>query len=91
MTQWERRLTLDTQQRKTLERWVRAPTTSQRVVLRSRIVMLLADGMSGRSAARALKVSHHTVSLWRRRFLEGGCESLTRDKPGRGRKRKAAR
>jgi len=55
-------------------------------VLRSRIVLLLADGLSARQAARAVGTSRHTADLWRRRFLEGGCDALLKDKTGRGRK-----
>jgi transposase len=77
--------------RRNLEHWVRAGTTPQRVVLRSRIVLLLADGMSSRAAARAIGVSRHTVDLWRQRFEDGGCQSLISDKPGRGRKRGTVR
>lgn len=73
--------------RRSLERWVRAGTTPQRLVLRSRIVLLLADGMSSRAAARALGVSRHTVDLWRKRFEDGGCHALVSDKLGRGRRR----
>jgi len=73
--------------RATLQRWVRARTTPQRVVLRSRVVLLLADGLSARAVARRLEVSRHTVDLWRRRYLAESCDSLTHDRPGRGRKR----
>jgi DNA-binding CsgD family transcriptional regulator len=72
--------------RRVLERWIRGQTTAQRVVLRSRIVLLVAGGMSSREAARRLGVSRHTVDLWRTRFAQGGCDALTFDKPGRGRK-----
>lgn len=75
--------------RATLERWVRATTMPQRVVLRSRIVLLLTEGLSAREVARRLGVSRHTVDLWRRRYLHEGCASLTHDRPGRGRKRAA--
>jgi transposase len=78
---------LDTD-RPTLEAWIRARTTPQRVVLRSRVVLLLAEGMSAREVARRLGVSRHTVDLWRKRYLAEGCETLTRDRPGRGRKRR---
>ena len=71
----------------TLEHWVRAPTTQQRVALRSRMVLLLGTGLSAREVARRIGVSRHTVDLWRKRYLEEGCDSLTRDRPGRGRKR----
>jgi transposase len=65
---------------------VRARITPQRIVLRSRIVLMLDDGLSHHEVSRQLGVSRHTVRLWRRRYLEGGSDSLTRDKPGRGRK-----
>ena len=72
--------------RTTLERWVRAHTTSQRLAMRSQIVLLLAKGLSGRAVAQQLNLARHTVDLWRKRYLKGGCEALVLDKPGRGRK-----
>jgi transposase len=73
--------------RATLERWVRSPTTQRRIAVRSRIVLLLDDGLSAREVARRIGVSRHTVDLWRKRYRAEGCEALTRDRPGRGRKR----
>jgi transposase len=70
-----------------LERWVRSGTTPQRTVIRSRIVLLLDDGLSAREVARRLAISRHTVDLWRARYIREGCDVLTRDRPGRGRKR----
>lgn len=84
-------LVLDSEDHAVLERWVRARTTPQRTVLRSRIVLMLAGGLSGREVARRLGVSRHTVDLWRVRFIREGCEALTRDRPGRGRKRANSR
>jgi transposase len=75
--------------RAVLRRWVRKATAPQRLVTRSRIVLLLADGLSTREVARAVGVSRPTVMLWQRRFREGGCQALTRDRPGRGRKKGA--
>jgi transposase len=69
-----------------LDRWVRGRTTPQRVVLRSLIVLMLADGLSAREVARRLRISRHTVDLWRERFAAEGCAALTHDRPGRGRK-----
>jgi hypothetical protein len=79
-------LTLAPVDRATISRWVRGRTTPQRTVLRGRIVLMLADGMSGREVARRLGVARHTVDLWRTRFREEGPESLLRDRPGRGRR-----
>lgn len=72
--------------REMLERWVRMPTSEQRTVRRSRIVLLLDEGLTAREVARRLGVSRQTVDLWRRRYAEEGREALTRDRPGRGRK-----
>ena len=77
---------LELSDRATLERWVRAPTTPQRTVLRSRIVLLLGEGLSRREVARRLHINRNTVDLWSARYLQNGCDVLTHDKPGRGRK-----
>jgi len=70
-----------------LERWLRSPTTPQRLAMRSRIVLLSADGLSGRVIARQLGISRHTADLWRRRFREGGCDAIVSDRKGRGRRK----
>jgi transposase len=64
---------------------MRAPTTPQRVVLRSRIVLMRLDGMPTERIARQLRVSRRTVNLWISRFAHGGAEALMKDAPGRGR------
>jgi DNA-binding NarL/FixJ family response regulator len=79
-------LPIDPAVRAQLERWVRAPTTPQRTVRRSRIVLLLAEGFSARAVARKVGVSRNTVELWRARYAKEGAETLTCDRPGRGRK-----
>ena len=70
-----------------LERWVRAPTTSQRVVTRSLIALLASAGHPVAHIAAELGVTRRTVSLWRRRFAAGGPDALLADAPGRGRKK----
>lgn len=83
------RISLSVDDRAVLQRWVRAWTAPQRLVLRSRMILMLADGASGREVAQVLGVSRYTVDLWRARFREGGCTAIARDRPGRGRKRLA--
>ena len=68
-----------------LEQWVRAATTPQRVVWRSRIVLLGLDGHSATEIAAQIGVSHPTVRLWLRRFANAGANALLHDAPGRGR------
>lgn len=80
------RLACSAADRLRLEQWVRASTAAHRLVLRSRIVLLLIDGQSQAGVARALGVSRDTVSRWARRFAEGGVEALRHDRPGRGRR-----
>jgi transposase len=79
-------LPVSVEQRRTLETWMQARNTPQKVVFRSRIVLLAADGQPNRRIAHELKTSRPTVILWRRRFIEGGPVALTEDEPGRGRK-----
>ena len=65
---------------------MRARNTPQSIVLRSRIILLAAEGLSNRSIARQLGTSRPTVILWRERFEEGGTPALTEVEKGRGRR-----
>ena len=69
------------EQQKTLEAWVHAKTTAQRIVLRSQICLLAAQGQSNNSIARQLRVTRPTVLLWRKRFVERGSVGLSEDAP----------
>lgn len=72
---------MTSEQRGTLEAWVRAKTTPQRMALRSQICLLAAEGKSNNAIAQQLSTSRPTVILWRKRFEELGPEGLTRDAP----------
>lgn len=74
------------EQRRTLQAWVAARTTPQKVVFRSRIVLMAAEGKANRRIAQELGTSRPSVILWRQRFAAGGPPALTEDAPGRGRK-----
>ena len=69
-----------------LARWSRKRTLAARIVLRSRIILMLGAGRSVAAVAAALRVAPATVRLWRRRFLEYGPQGLLKEAPGRGRK-----
>ena len=77
---------LSAEKRALLERWLRSRTSSQRLVLRSQIVLLAAQGLSDRTIAQQLDVSRQTIRLWKRRFVSHGPHALPHDAPGRGRK-----
>ena len=67
-----------------LENWVKSASQA-RLKRRSRIILLLASGLSQAAVAAQLGVSRRTVAVWRQRFLEGGPATLQHDRPGRGR------
>ena len=79
-------LPLNQEQEKVLQTWVAARNTPQKVVLRSRIVLMAAAGAANRGIARELGISRSTVILWRKRFRQGGPTALVEDAAGRGRK-----
>ncbi len=76
-------LALAADERDKLEGWVRRPKTSQRLALRSRIVLAAAAGDSNTGIARRLRVTLPTVGKWRARFLADRLEGLV-DEPRPG-------
>ena len=75
------------QDREVLESWVSAHNSPQALVWRAQIVVYAAEGIANTHIAENLGVSVLTVREWRKRFESEGFNSLTRVKPGRGRKR----
>src|SRR6266550_1958354 len=69
-----------------LEGWVRAQFTPQQVALRSRILLMAADGKQDLEIADELSVNRHTPALWRKRFQIEGLDGVWETQPGRGRK-----
>jgi len=57
-------------ERQGLEKLVRRHTTEQQKALRSRIVLLAAEGKNTPEIAKALKISLDAARLWRRRWLD---------------------
>lgn len=68
-----------------LRLWVRQSSSQPRLVRRSEIVLLLANGLSRSEVAARLNVSRRTVAMWEQRFVDGGADVLRHDRPGRGR------
>jgi transposase len=69
-----------------LEQWIRAGSTPQQVVLRSRLILEAARGSPDQQIATALLVQRRTVALWRRRVREHGIGCVWEIAEGRGRK-----
>lgn len=80
---WEKAgiLKMSDEQRITLETWVRAKTTPQRTVLRARICLLAAQGVSNNAIASQLSTSRPTVIQWRKRFEALGPPGIAEDAP----------
>jgi transposase len=75
------------EQRSELEAWSRRPKTAQALALRSRIILLAAQGTSNKSIAAKLSTTPHTVGKWRKRFASLGNDGLL-DEPRPGTSRK---
>jgi transposase len=74
-------LLLHSDERKTLEGWVRSGKTEQRVAFRAKIILKAAEGLSNHAIARALSTSRPTVIDWRSRYEREGVKGLTADRP----------
>src|ERR1700690_2971272 len=77
--------------RRKLEHQSRGRSTQARVVLRSRIVLLAAEGLQNKQIAAALNVAPRMAALWRGRFIEQGIEGLLKDAPRPGRSESISR
>ncbi len=80
-------LDLTDDERETLLRWDRRPTTAQALARRARMILECADGKTNTAVAAELKVSKPTVGKWRSRFLSRGVDGLL-DEPRPGTPRK---
>ena len=78
-----RPVTVNEDDRQTLERWARRPTTAQALAQRARIILACAEGKGNAAVATDVGVTRWTVSKWRGRFLEGGVDGLL-DEPRPG-------
>ena len=77
-------IVLDPKTRRALESRARAYTLAYRGVVRARIVLMAAEGMSNDQIALRLNTSRDVVSMWRKRFFEEGLPGLE-ERPRRGR------
>lgn len=78
-------VTVSDDQRLTLEEWS-ARDDCPALARRAGILLKASEGMPSAQIARELGVSRPTVSLWRRRFQEGGLDAVAKIKDGRGRR-----
>ena len=79
-------ITLSDGDRKQLLSWSRGRSTPHRLLLRSEIVLMAADGLQNKDVAKKLHVRPKTVTLWRNRFAAHGLDGVRKDAPRPGRK-----
>jgi transposase len=80
-------VTLSAEQKVELEKLARSGKTARRVVERSRIVLLAAEGKRNQQIAEICRVTRRMVGVWRRRFVEKGIAGILKDAPRAGRRR----
>jgi transposase len=80
------RVDLAADERAQLELWTRRRMSVQALAMRSRIVLLAADGLNNTEIARELKIHRNVAGKWRARFLEHRLDGLL-DEPRPGRPR----
>ncbi|HEX9347781.1 MAG TPA: IS630 family transposase [Gemmatimonadales bacterium] len=76
-------LTITDEERETLERWARRPTTGQAVAQRARLMLRCATGRTNTRVAHDLQVTKQTVGKWRARFVAKRLDGLL-DEPRPG-------
>ncbi len=76
-------IVLSAEERETLERWARRPSTAQALALRSRIVLGAAAGQTNTEIGAALGCHPVTAGKWRRRFAQRRLDGLS-DEPRPG-------
>jgi transposase len=81
------RIELSVDERWQLESWARRRSSAQALALRSRIVLLAAEGLKNTEIAQRLGVYRPMVTKWRNRFAEHRLDGLT-DEPRPGQPRK---
>ena len=76
-------LVLTDEQPEQLEAWSRSTSMPRGLVLRARLILASAEGLTNTAVAGQLGISLPTVGKWRKRFLELGVQGLRDDaRPG---------
>jgi len=78
-------ITLSPEDRLYLEMQTKARTIQAQTVLRARILLLKADGLSIDAIADKVDMNRKSIMLCINKYLEGGAENALFDAPGRGR------
>lgn len=80
-------LVLTRYERETLEGFTRRPKSARAMALRSRLILLCAEGRANTEVAAQLHITKQTVGKWRQRFIDERLDGLL-DEPRPGTPRK---
>jgi transposase len=80
------KITLDEREQGELEAIARKYTSPYCDVMRAKVVLLAAQGLSNKEIGERLQLPRQIVSKWRKRFFEQRLAGL-QDRPRRGRRR----
>ena len=86
-----RPVVLNSEQLQQLQQWARSRSLPARLVERSRIVLLAAEGKQDIEIGDEISISPNKAGRWRNRFLDVGLEGLKKDAPRPGRAPKITR
>jgi transposase len=79
-----RKIEVSNEDRETLLKWKRSPTTPQKLVRRADIILAAAEGLNNKAISERGLGSVQTICLWRKRYAQYGIEGLQDEpKPGR--------
>ncbi len=76
-------LTLTDEQQNQLQGIGQSATLPYALVVRARIILASAEGLTNAAVATRVGVKPHTVGKWRRRFLDAGIQGLHDEIPAR--------
>jgi transposase len=74
-------ISLSLKDKQQLRKHVSSRTTPVRLVERSKIVLLAAEGLTNQEIAGKLNIPANKVGRWRNRFAVGGMKAILKDKP----------
>jgi transposase len=77
-------ISLTAKEKQVLERNVASRSTPVRLAQRSHIVLLAAQGRTNKEIAEELGTDPNKVGRWRKRYVDGGYEALSRELPRGG-------
>ena len=77
-------VTLTAIERRRLETWASARSTTVRLVERSKIVLMACAGMTNQAITKALGIDQNTAGRWRNRFVKERVKGIEKERPRGG-------